>query len=131
MKYKLIIAMVAAATVGAAGLSSCDSMKALGSSLTKMGLNPFEETNSVSATVVHASTPVYEAGGEHIMGKGKGEIKTTAGYHQNLTVKTDDGKTYSGSMKVDTQAQCVHTGDKGIAKIGVESNILKSFEKTY
>lgn len=131
MKYKLAIAMVAAATVGAAGLSSCDSMKSLGSSLTKMGLNPFEKTTSVSATVVHASTPVYHAGGEHIMGKGKGEIKTTAGWSQNLIVKTTDGKTYKGSLNVDTQDECVATGDTGIAEIGVESNIMKRFEKTY
>lgn len=131
MKHKLVIAMVAAATVGVAGLSSCNSMKSLGSSLTKMGLNPFEKTNSVSATVVHASTPVYHAGGEHIMGKGKGEIKTTEGWSQNLIVRTADGKTYKGSLNVDTQDECAATGDTGIAEIGVESNIMKRFEKTY
>lgn len=131
MKYKQVIAMVAAATVGVAGLSACNSMKSLGSSLTKMGLNPFEKTNTVSATVVHASTPVYHAGGEHIMGKGKGEIKTSEGWSQNLIVQTPDGNTYKGSLNVDTQDECVATGDTGIAEIGVESNMLKRFEKTY
>ena len=115
MKYKQVIAMVAAATVGVAGLSACNSMKSLGS----------------SATVVHASTPVYHAGGEHIMGKGKGEIKTSEGWSQNLIVQTADGNTYKGSLNVDTQDECVATGDTGIAEIGVESNMLKRFEKTY
>ena len=123
--------MAIAAAVGVLGLGSCSSMKSFGKTLTKMGLNPFEKTQQVSATVVHASTPRYEAGGEHIMGKGKGEIKTTAGYHQNITVKTAAGKTYSGSIKVSSSEACVHVGDKGIAEIGLESDMLKNFEKSY
>ncbi len=123
--------MAIAAAVGVLGLGSCNSMKSFGKTLTKMGLNPFEKTQQISATVVHASTPRYEAGGEHIMGKGKGEIKTTAGYHQNITVKTTAGKTYSGSIKVSSSDACVRVGDRGVAEIGLESNMLKHFEKSY
>lgn len=131
MKRIIVITMVSAAVAGMFSMSSCESMKSLGETVTKMGLNPFEKTNSVEATVTHASTPSYQAGGEHILGKGKGEIKTKEGYSQNITVQTADGAIYKGSIFVDTADECVYTGDVGIAEIGVVSNMLKNFEKSY
>ncbi|MCH5284711.1 MAG: hypothetical protein J1E42_03835 [Akkermansiaceae bacterium] len=127
-KTVLVPAVLSVAALGMLGLSSCDSMKKLGDTLEGAGLNVFEPTDEVSAKVVHASTPVYSAGGEHIMGKGKGEIKTTAGWSQSIIVKTDDGKQYKGSINVDTRGECVSTGDRGIAKITRRSKILRNFQ---
>ncbi len=123
--------MVFAAAVGMLGESSCKSMKSLGHTITEMGLNPFEKTYSMNAVVVHAATPSYHAGGEHIMGKGKGEITTQEGYSQSIVIRTSDGQTYKGSISVDSIDACVSTGDEGVAEIGVTSHMLKHFEKSY
>lgn len=130
-KNKLVLAILSVAALGMMGLSSCESMKKLGSTVEGMGLNPFEATDEVSAQVVHASTPVYSAGGDHIMGKGKGEVKTSAGWSQSIVVKTSDGKQYKGTIHPETRSACVTTGARGVAKITRRSKILRDFQASY
>lgn len=132
MKNKHIaLAVLSCAVVGMMGLSSCESMKKLGGALEDMGLNPFEPTDDVPGRVIFASVPVYHRGGDHVMGKGKGAVYTQPHWSQNVTVKTNDGKVYKGSLSLDTRAECVSSGSKGIAKITRRSKVLRSFQANY
>lgn len=132
MKNKYIaLAILSCAALSTMGLSSCESMKKLGGALEDMGLNPFEPTDDVPARVVHASVPVFHAGGDRIMGKGKGAVYTTDHWTQNVTVKANDGKIYKGSLSLDSRAECVSTGNKGIAKITRRSKVLRNFQASY
>lgn len=135
MKQKNIaLALLSLAAVGMMGLSSCETVKnavsGIGEAIEGAGLNPFEPTDDVSAVVVHASTPEWQ-NSEHIAGKGRGEIRTEAGYHQSIIVKTKDGKQYKGSIVRSSYGACARTGQRGVATITQRSKVLRNFQGSH
>ncbi len=105
-------------------LSSCNTMSSIASQI-------FEPTESVYATVEHASAPKYYA--ESSIGKGKGKITSEAHYEQNYNIRTDDGRRLRGSQTYgiyDTGKQ-LYTGARGQATIGLKTGRLKDFEVSY
>lgn len=125
------IAILSCVAMGLAGLSSCSFLQKVGGVVEGVGLNPFEPTDDYPARVVQASVPTYTEGGQHVMGKGKGEVKTTAHWNQKITVVTEDGQQFSGTITPDTRDGCVRTGSSGVAKVTRRSKILRDFQASY
>ncbi len=89
----------------------------------------FEPTESVYATVEHASAPKYNKATYSEDGK----LSRDAYYTQNFNIKTDDGRRLRGSHKYDAynSSQQLYTGARGQAKIGLKTGELKDFEVSY
>lgn len=89
----------------------------------------FEPTESVYATVEHASAPKYHSATY----TKKGEPLLDAYYTQNINVRTDDGRRLRGTHNYDEgdEALQLYTGARGQATIGLKSGRLKRFEVSY
>ncbi len=119
---KNVLKMFAFAGAAAAALSSCDSM-------TKAGLNPFEPTVAVPATVVSAGSVTYSEGMNMNRKSEKwAKVETlTQGYKQKIQIQTEDGRTFTHSLTLTSEYDGVAEGTVGTANIGTTSGVLRSF----
>ncbi len=111
------------AAAASVAVSSCGSM-------TAMGLNPFEETVPVSATVISAGSVNFESGMN--MNKKSKKWATveslTEGYSQKIKIQTSDGRVFTHSHSVKSDIDTLSVGDTGTAKIGTTSGSLWGFD---
>lgn len=131
MKQKNIaLALLSLAAVGMLGLSSCETMKSVAGAVGDIVVDTIGPADEVPARVVHASYPEYRES-ERVAGKGRGEIRTAAGWYQKVIVKAKDGKQYSGTIHNSSRSACVSTGDNGVAYITKKSKSLRDFKSSY
>ncbi len=119
---KKIIPAVLLTVAASVGISSCNS-------LTSAGLNPFESTIPVPATVVSAGSVKYNEG-LNLNKKSKkwsAVQESTAGYSQAIKIRTTDGREYSYSHSVSSDSDGLSVGDTGTAKVGVTSGKVWGF----
>lgn len=119
-KYALAALLMGSMTVG---FTSCES-------LTQMGVNPFEEKQTVMATCVAAPAPHYHPGGDSFSvggGSARTDVETKPFWSQEVTVRTKAGRLCSGSLIVAGPWDRVRKGQRELAVIGVNSGKLWSF----
>ncbi len=95
-----------------------------------MGLNPFEATTPVSATVISAGSVNYESGLNMNQKSKKWSTveNLTQGYSQSIKIQTSDGRVFTHSHSVNSDSDILSVGDAGTAKIGVTSGSLWDFD---
>lgn len=131
MKQKNIaLALLSMAAVGMMGLTSCETMKGVAGAIGDVVTDVVGPADEIPARVVHATYPEYRAS-EHVAGKGRGELRTAAGWYQKVVVKTKDGKQFSGTIHNSSRGACVATGDRGVAYITKKSRSLRDFKRSY
>lgn len=113
------------AGVFALGMNSCEVVDGIGEIGGNLIDTLTEGSRTVEATITSTGAVRYNKGTK--TGKGSTETYWGQGYYQTIRVKGKDGKTYSGSVKVNP-SDPFYRGEKGKATVGAKTGTLTDFD---